>query len=144
MITRALLGWLFLLLLAILNGALRQAVLIPRWGERVGHIVSTLLLCALILGATWMVMRWVRPASARDAWLIGGVWLGLTLGFEFLGGHYLFGDSWAELLAAYDVAAGQIWILVLITTLLAPVLVYARQGFAVALPPDSPPSDPAA
>ena len=54
-------------------------------------------------------------------------WLGLTVAFEFLGGHYLFGDSWERLLAAYNVAQGQVWVLVLIATLLAPVLAYGMR-----------------
>jgi len=127
MLARAGLGWLAILLLAIVNGALRQAVLIPRIGERAGHVVSTLLLCAIILGATWPLLSWIRPAAARDAWGIGALWLGLTVAFEFVAGHYAFGNSWETLLADYDVAQGRIWILVLVTTVLAPVLVRAWQ-----------------
>ena len=55
---------------------------------------------------------------------IGAGWVVLTLAFEFLAGHYLFANSWERLLADYNVAQGRIWILVLITTLLAPVVVY--------------------
>jgi hypothetical protein len=125
MITRALLAWLALLLFAILNGALRQALLIPHLGERAGHIVSTLLLSAIILGAAWVLLPWIRTGTARDAWIVGALWLVLTVAFEFLGGHYLFGDPWVDLLAAYNVAQGQIWVLVLVSTLLAPVVAYA-------------------
>jgi hypothetical protein len=124
MITRALLAWLTLLLCAVLNGALRQAVLIPHIGERAGHIVSTLLLSAIIMGVAWVSLPWIRARTARDAWIVGALWLALTVAFEFLGGHYLFGDSWENLLAAYNVARGQIWVLVLITTLLGPVVAY--------------------
>jgi hypothetical protein len=125
MIPRALLAWLALLLFAILNGALRQALLIPHIGERAGHIVSTLLLSVIILGAAWVLLPWIHPSTTRDAWSVGALWLVLTVAFEFLGGHYLFGDPWENLLAAYDVAQGQIWVLVLITTLLAPVVAFA-------------------
>lgn len=125
MITRALVAWLALLLCAILNGALRQALLIPHIGERAGHIASTLLLSAIILGAAWVLLPWIRVSTVRDAWVVGALWLVLTVAFEFLGGHYLFGDPWENLLAAYNVAQGQIWVLVLITTLLAPVVAHA-------------------
>jgi hypothetical protein len=124
MLTRAAVGWLVILFLAVLNGALRQGLLIPRIGERAGHIVSTFLLSAIILGAAWLLLPWIRAASARDAWIIGALWVVLTIAFEFLGGHYLFGDSWEQLLAEYNVAQGRIWILILITALLAPVLVW--------------------
>lgn len=127
MIPRALLAWLALLGFAILNGALRQALLIPRVGERAGHIVSTLLLSAIILVVAWACLPWIRPTGARGAWTVGALWLGLTVAFEFLGGHYLFGDPWERLLAAYNVAQGQVWVLVLMATLLAPVLAYAMR-----------------
>jgi hypothetical protein len=44
----------------------------------------------------------------------------LTIAVEFLG-HYLFAHSSAEFLAVYNVARGQIWILVLMTM---PAVVY--------------------
>lgn len=128
MLIRAALGWLGILLVAIFNGALRQALLIPRIGERAGHIVSTLLLCAIILGAAWLLLPWIRPGSARQAWVVGAFWVVLTTAFEFLGGHYLFGDPWEKLLADYSLAHARIWILVPVTTLLAPVLVQAWRG----------------
>jgi hypothetical protein len=127
MATRAALAWLVFVVLAMLNGGLRQTLLVPRIGERAGHVVSTLLLSALVLAAAWPLLRWIRPATVRDAWLIGALWLLLTVAFEFLAGHYLFGSPWGELAAAYDIWDGQIWILVLVTTLIAPVLVRAWQ-----------------
>lgn len=123
MTVRAFLAWLLMLVLAIVNGAFRQGVLIPQFGERGGHVVSTLLLSLLILLAAWLSIPWVRPETPRDTWFIGIGWLVLTLAFEFLAGHYLFGDPWATLLADYNVAAGRIWILVPIATLLAPAFV---------------------
>ena len=39
--THALLIWLCFVLLAVLNGGLRQRVFIPRMGEHTGHVVST-------------------------------------------------------------------------------------------------------
>jgi hypothetical protein len=125
MIPRAVLAWLALLLFAILNGALRQALLIPSLGEQAGHVVSTLLLSAIILGAAWVLLPWIHPRTTRDAWIVGALWLVLTVAFEFLGGHYLFGDPWEDLLAAYNVAQGRIWFLVLIATWLAPVVAFA-------------------
>ena len=124
MTVRAFLAWFVILILAILNGALRQSLLIPRIGDRAGHVVSTLLLSLLVFMATWILLPWIHPTTARDAWLIGAFWVSLTLACEFLAGHYVFGNSWERLLADYNVAAGRIWVLVLITTLVAPALVF--------------------
>lgn len=128
MIPRALLAWLLLLLLAILNGAFRQGVLIPRVGDVAGHIVSTLLLSALILAATWLLLPWIRPVTTGEALMVGALWVVLTLAFEFLAGHYLFHKPWPELLADYDIAKGRIWPLVLLVTLLAPLIVQRVRG----------------
>ena len=48
------------------------------------------------------------------------MWVTLTVAFEFLAGHFLFGTSWATLLNDYKVHEGRIWVLVLLTALVAP------------------------
>ena len=75
-------------------------------------------------------MPWIAPSSVDEAWAIGFGWVTLTLAFEFLGGHFLFGKSWTELAVDYNVLAGRIWVLVLIVTLLAPVVTFARRAQA--------------
>lgn len=125
---RAFLAWLLILVLAIVNGAFRQALLLPRLGEKVAHVISTLLLSLMVLFASWLLIPWVRPAGMGDAWLIGASWVILTVGFEFLAGHYVFGTPWERLLGDYNVADGRIWILVLVAVLLGPVLVVSLRG----------------
>lgn len=122
MFIRAFLVWLALLVLAVVNGGLREAWLIPRIGGAAGHAVSSLSLSGAILVVSWLTMGWIYPASARDAFLIGLAWLALTLAFEFLAGHYLFRKPWNELLVDYDIMSGRIWVLVLVTTMFAPLL----------------------
>ncbi|HVX89104.1 MAG TPA: hypothetical protein VG940_09270 [Gemmatimonadales bacterium] len=122
MFPRALAVWGLLLLLAVLNGGLRERWLVPALGPLRAHQVSTLLLAALILGATWCTIRWIGPGTRRDALTIGALWLGLTLAFEFLAGHFLFHRPWPALLADYDLSQGRIWILVPVVTFLAPTL----------------------
>jgi hypothetical protein len=70
----------------------------------------------------------MAPATARDAWRIGAMWVALTLASEFLAGHYLFRNPWPRLLADDNVLRGRIWILVLITTAIAPWLVAQASG----------------
>ena len=53
---------------------------------------------------------------------IGGLWLLLTLTFETVTGLAQ-GHAPAELLTAYDPATGNLWLLVLLTTAFAPVVV---------------------
>lgn len=128
MIGRALFVWILLVVLAIANGTLRTLVLAPRIGEHTGRFVSTLLLSALIAVAAWLTIPWIEPATESDAWLVGGIWLVLTLAFEFGVGHWVFRNSWDKLLDDYDLSKGRIWILVLATTLLAPVAAFRLGG----------------
>ena len=122
MIPRALAVWCLMLILAIVNGGVRDAWLAPWLGDTVGRALSTVLLALLILLATWLTIRWIGPGSAGEALTVGALWVALTLGFEFGAGHYAFGKSWGELLADYDLSRGRIWILVLVVTFAAPLL----------------------
>ena len=120
MLVRALAVWFVLLVLASANGALRQGVIIPAAGDAAGRAISTLLLSAIILVLTWLTITWIAPRSAGEAWAVAALWVVLTLAFEFLGGHYLFGQSWPQLFEDYNLAAGRIWILALLATAVSP------------------------
>ena len=128
MVARSIFVWCLLLALAIGNGAVREALLSPRFGAGPGHAFSTLLLSALILLVGFVAVPWIAPRSIQESWLIGITWMGLTVAFEFLGGHFLFGRSWTLLFADYNVLAGRIWVMVLIVSLITPVVAYTRRG----------------
>ena len=108
--------------IAIANGAVRDLLIGPAVGEAIAHVISTMLLCLAILGWTWLTIGWMRPADVRAAVRIGLLWLALTVAFEFLAGRFVFGTSWQRLLADYDLAGGRVWLLVPVTTALAPWL----------------------
>lgn len=117
---KAILIWFVLMLLAILNGTVRIKLIIPYTGLTAGLAISTIMLCALILLATWLSIRWMGPSTASQAWSIGLLWLSMTLAFEFGAGHFLFKKPWSELLVDYDITQGRIWVLVPIVTAMAP------------------------
>jgi hypothetical protein len=122
MLRRALVVWLAMVGLAVVNGAFRVGVLEPRMGEAAAHVVSTGLLCGVILLLAWLAIDWVAPRGARSALAIGVLWIGCTVAFEFGFGHYVTRKSWSELLADYDLAHGRVWLFVLLTTGAAPYL----------------------
>lgn len=128
MIDRAVIVWAGIAVIAVLNGGFREAVLIPRMGDTAGRAASTVLLAAAVLAAAVLTINWIAPAAPRDAWRVGALWLGLTLAFEFLAGHYLFRVPWREITADYNVLRGRIWVLVLIVTLVAPAAAAALRG----------------
>lgn len=128
MIARAVVVWLGLALLASLNGAFRESVLVPRMSETAARAISTLMLSVVILIAALAAIGWISPAPHRDAWRIGVLWVALTLAFEFLAGHYLFRIPWRELTRDYNILQGRIWVLVLIVTAVAPAVAAAFRG----------------
>jgi hypothetical protein len=128
MLLRALAVWLGILVLASLNGALRDLVMAPRLGDPLARAISTLLLSGLVLLVTWVTLPWIGPRSRGQAIAIGTTWLVCTLAFEFLAGHYLFRKPWAELLEDYDLRRGRIWIAVLVVTFAAPCWVARARG----------------
>ena len=132
---RAIAVWLLMLIIASANGALRQAVLIPAVGEVAGRAISTVMLAAFIALLTWVTIPWIRLRSTGEAWMVGAAWVTLTLAFEFLAGHYLFGTPWGALLEDYDVRRGRIWILVLIVTAIAPRVCAHARGILPSRPP---------
>jgi len=122
MLLRALAIWFGLLVVAFLNGAIRALWLTPAFGDSTAHLLSALILSAVVIVVAWSALNWLHPHSANEALLIGDEWVLLTMAFEFIGGYYVFGSSWQTLLAQYDVSQGQLWELVLVTMLIAPVV----------------------
>jgi hypothetical protein len=128
MIWRALAVWFAILLMANVNGALREVLLIRPFGPVAGRSISTLLLCAIIVLISWLSIDWIKPATRAEAVQIGILWLVLTLAFEFLVGHYVFRKSWPDLLEDYDLSRGRIWVLALLTVSTAPLLTARLRG----------------
>ncbi|KAA3653259.1 MAG: hypothetical protein DWQ11_08965 [Proteobacteria bacterium] len=113
-----------MVVIAIINGSAREAWLVAPLGEAAAHQVSTLSAIVLFGGYIGWVMPRLRPASLRQAAGIGGLWLVMTLAFEFLFGHFVAGHTWAALLANYDLSAGRLWPLIPLWVALAPPLVH--------------------
>jgi hypothetical protein len=121
---RYLLAWFPMILIAVANGALREAWLVPRLGEHAARQVSTLLLIALfVLYIGYVARRW-PIASSNEALAVGGLWLVLTLVFEFALGRFVSGLSWQQLIAEYDLAAGRLWALVPLWIAVAPYVFF--------------------
>jgi len=125
--TRAILAWLAVLVLAVLNGALRQLMLLPAFGKPFGYVLSGLLLCAFVVLVAVALGRWMFISSARRALAAGALWLGLTLIFEF-GVGIVQGLSWPEMLAPYTFKDGNIWPVVLAVVFVAPYVGWRCRG----------------
>jgi hypothetical protein len=128
MLLKAVAVWFVLMVLAIANGVFWNSIVSPRIGEHGGHIFSTMVLCFIILVVAWGTIDWIGPRTGREALQVGVLWVAMTLGFEFLAGHYVFGNPWEKLFADYNIAGGRIWALVPVASLIAPRLAAAMKG----------------
>ncbi|MCG3120335.1 MAG: hypothetical protein ALAOOOJD_02994 [bacterium] len=124
MILRYTLAWFILMIAAIINGAIREAVYKNRLGDLSAHQLSTLTGIVLLGVIIWGLHRLWPLASAKQAWAVGFVWLAMTIAFEFLFGHFIAGHPWSKLLHDYNIFAGRVWLLVLIWTTIAPYVFY--------------------
>ncbi len=128
MIVRSVVVWLCLMVIAIGNGAAREALLVPRLGAAVAHLASTLLLALFILAVAYVAIPWLAPESLGRAVVVGSIWLVLTLAFEFGFGHWVAGKSWQELLQDYNLLEGRVWVLIPILTAVAPAFAAKVRG----------------
>ena len=114
--------WFLFVILAILNGTIRNELISPEFGDYAGHVASTIILSAIIFIITFLFIKQQQISSKNTLFLIGLSWLTLTITFEFLFGHYVVKHPWSVLLADYNIFNGRLWILVLITTFFSPLL----------------------
>lgn len=121
-IMKSLIIWICFIPAAILNGGLREYVLVPVIGQKWALPASGIILSGLIFLITWfMLPRLIKDNIRTERWLIGIVWALLTAIFEFVAG-LSGGNNIQELLAAYNPLTGNLWLLVMVITLFAPVM----------------------
>ena len=115
--------WFAILPVAFINGTIRVFLINPSMGEKVGHIVSTLMLSIAALFIIYFFLKKARENYlTRELLIIGLLLTIMTILFEFGLGRVT-GKSWEFLFADYDILKGRIWSLVLLTELISPLLV---------------------
>ncbi len=119
---KAMLIWFAMAVTAIVNGLVREAVLIPELGEGVARPLSALILLSAVLVLAWVHHSWSRGVDFRQAWMIGLLWVTLTLLFE-TGLGLMQGMTAAEMLATYHPLAPTLWLYVVLGILVVPVIV---------------------
>jgi small-conductance mechanosensitive channel len=123
LLARILITWVLFLPVPVINGILRETWYKALIGTVAAHIIGVVIISAAFLGYAY-VSLWslVALLSSSQLWLIGFIWLILTLLFEF-GIGITEGRSWSYMLADYKLWEGRIWPLVLATVLLSPIIV---------------------
>lgn len=121
--------WAAILALAIVNGGLREAILVPTLGNTIGLALSGLLLSALIIAVSFATLPWLGVRRIAQLLAVGMGWAALTMVFEFTFGLWQ-GKTWAVLFDAYKFKGGNVWPLVLLVTALAPCIGAKLRGWA--------------
>lgn len=116
--------WLLMFFLAIVNGTVRNYIYKPLVGELMAHQVSTVFFIIIITLVTLVFLK-ISPEkyTQSELLLVGFTWTTATIIFEFVFGHYVFGNSWQNLVADYNILAGRVWGFVLMTEFLAPLMI---------------------
>lgn len=116
---RSLAVWVVIILAESVHGTLRQLLLMPVMGDLPARRVSVFTGALIIFGVTWSFIRWIRPSSRRQLFLMGVLWVVLTVAFEISLGRAL-GYGWDRLLEDYDLPRGGLMGLGLVAMLFTP------------------------
>lgn len=111
--------WCLIIPLAILNGGLREMVLV-KLGSAALPLSGVILSACILAIALWLIPK-IKHCTRGDYLAFGALWFVLTNGFD-LRMILAEGGGLRELLALYDVTSGNLWLLVVIVTALAPYL----------------------
>jgi hypothetical protein len=108
--------------LAILNGGLREAFLTPRLGESCAQPISGIILIFLLFIVSFIFIPRIGKGLSKTYWKIGILWVAMTIVFETILGLAM-GNTFTELLKAYDITTGNLWLLIVLLTGVMPWLV---------------------
>jgi hypothetical protein len=106
--------WLPMPVIGVLNGIFRGLVIIQFMSEFHAKQVSSVLLIALLFFYTKIVFGHLSIHTKSHAWLTGLTWMLLTIVFEFVLGYGVLKHSLASIFSEYNLAAGNLWTLVLL------------------------------
>jgi hypothetical protein len=119
---RGFLVWILIAVAETLHGVMRNLFLKPHVGDLASRQIGVFTGSALILGITWLLIRWVGARSREKRLALGGMWLVLMLSFE-VGLGRAFGMSWERILSDYDPRRGGFMIFGMTVVFLAPLVV---------------------
>lgn len=116
--------WVLFVFVAILNGSIRQFLILPRVSELTAHQISCLTGITLFFVVMYLWLKLTDASyTGRNLIIIGIAFLFTTIVFEFLFGHFVMGNSWGKLLHDYNFLEGRLWALVLVWTTVGPYVV---------------------
>jgi len=115
--------WILFIPIPVINGILRENWYKQKIGEIGTNIVGFFVLSSFFLIYTYLFFRnQISDFSISKLFLVGAVWLFMTLVFEFGIGLYSH-RSWSYMLADYNILKGRLWPLCLVVIFFTPLII---------------------
>ena len=112
--------WLLIVIAAIINGVIREKLIVPIAGIETALPLSGITLSIIIFLISLVSVSFIGAMETKTFLAIGVLWVLLTLSFEFLFGHYVVGKSWKEIMQVFNIQKGDLFIVVLFVTAVSP------------------------
>ena len=125
---QALWFWFVLLILAILNGIIRNATYKPLLEPIIGnwaHQISAITGIIFFFIAIYLFLKYTKSDYSKRGLLnIGIMWMTMTIIFEFTFGYYFRQSTWSEMVGTYYFWKGELWVFVLISVVVIPQICF--------------------
>lgn len=115
----AFLQWIFFAFVGVANGFARVGLTEPYLGEAAARQTHSVILCLVLFLLIVRFVQRARLTDQRPLAVLGGMWMGLTLVFEFVMG-FATGIPLQAMLADFNIFDGRLWPLVLLTMAIGP------------------------
>ena len=116
----AVLIWIMIIPIAILNGGFREYVLVHL--GILARPLSGIILSICIFVVAYFLVSKIKYCTKRDYMIFGVIWFVLTNLFD-LSMYIMDGEGFVDLLKSYNILTGNTWFLVVLTSLFAPITV---------------------
>lgn len=116
----AILIWIMIIPIAILNGGFREYILVKL--GILARPLSGIILSGCIFVVAYFLVPKIKNCVKRDCIIFGVIWFVLTNLFDLVM-YIRDGGGFADLLQSYNILTGNTWLLVVLSALFSPVIV---------------------
>lgn len=116
----AILIWIMIIPIAILNGGFREYILVKL--GILARPLSGIILSVCIFAVAYFLVPKIKNCVKRDYIIFGVIWFILTNLFDLVA-YIKDGDGFVDLLQSYNILTGNTWLIVVLTALFAPIVV---------------------
>lgn len=121
MLSKYFILWIPMIVIAFANATFRQLVFNKHTNGLKAHQLSTITLIILCSVYVWWIFPHLHIPDVQQAFVAGGLWVLLTVLFEFVLGLFS-GRSMSFLLRDYNLIAGRIWLFFLLWLFFLPYI----------------------